>query len=147
MALYNEIFKHFYHKIWSKTCMVFGSFICWQLFNLYSLSKHLYLLLLSYVQLFLAPWNAACQAPLSMRFPRQEYWSGLSFPSPGDLPNPGIEPTSTVSPALQAGSLPVEPPGKPHMALKCTKRISVFNYITSSIVQKYRLTSSKKASI
>ena len=52
----------------------------------------------------------AHQAPLSMGFPRQEYWSGLTFPSPGDLPDPGIEPGS---PALQADSLPFEPPGKP----------------------------------
>ena len=51
-----------------------------------------------------------CQAPLSMGFPRQEYWSGLLFPSPGDLPHPGIEPES---PTLQADSFPSEPPGKP----------------------------------
>ena len=48
------------------------------------------------------PWTVACQAPLPMGFFRQEYWSGLPFPSPGDLPNPGIEPTSLTSPA-QAG--------------------------------------------
>ena len=52
-------------------------------------------------------WNVACQAPLCMEFSRQEYWSGLSFPHPGDLPNPGIEPGS---PPLQATSLPSEPP-------------------------------------
>ena len=51
----------------------------------------------------------ARQAPLSMKFSRQEYWSGLPFPSPGDLPDPGMEPGS---PALQADSLPSEPPGK-----------------------------------
>ena len=56
------------------------------------------------------PWTVACQAPPSMGFSRQEYWSGLPFPSPGDLPNPGIKPRS---PALQADSLPSEPPGKP----------------------------------
>ena len=55
------------------------------------------------------PWTVARKALLSMGFFRQEYWSGLSFPSPGDLPNPGIEPRS---PALQAGALPSEPPGK-----------------------------------
>ena len=55
-------------------------------------------------------WTVACQAPLSMGFPRQKYWSGLPCPSPGDLPNPGIEPRS---PALQADSLPSEPTGKP----------------------------------
>ena len=67
------------------------------------------LMLLSHVQLCVTPWTVACQAPLSMEFSRQEYRSGLSFPSPGDLPNPGIEPWS---PALQADSLPCEPPGK-----------------------------------
>ena len=56
-------------------------------------------------------WTVAQQAPLSMGFSRKEYWSGLPFPSPGDLPDPGIKPRS---PALQADSLPSEPPGKPH---------------------------------
>ena len=54
--------------------------------------------------------HVAHQAPLSMEFSRQEYWSGLQFPSPGDLPNPGIEPSF---PTLQADSLLTEPPGKP----------------------------------
>ena len=58
----------------------------------------------------MTPWTVACQMPMSMEFFRQEYWSGLPFPSPGELPNPGIEPGS---PALQAGSLWSEPPGKP----------------------------------
>ena len=65
---------------------------------------------LSRVQLFATPWTVARQAPLSMGFSRQEYWSGLPFPSPGDLPNPGIEPES---PALQVDALSSEPPGKP----------------------------------
>ena len=52
------------------------------------------------------------QAPLSVGFPRPEYWSGLPFPSPGDLPHPGIKPVSPVSPALQADSSPTEPPRK-----------------------------------
>ena len=65
---------------------------------------------LSHVQLFVIPWAVACKAPLSMGFSRQEHWSGLPFPSPGDLPEPEIEPRS---PALQADSLPSEPPGKP----------------------------------
>ena len=64
----------------------------------------------SRVLLFATPWTAARQAPLSMGFSRQEYWSGLPFSSPGDLPYPGIEPGS---PVLQADSLPSEPPGKP----------------------------------
>ena len=59
--------------------------------------------LLSRVRLFVTPWTAAYQAPPSMRFSRQECWSGLPFPSPGDLPDPGIEPGS---PALQADVLP-----------------------------------------
>ena len=62
---------------------------------------------LSCVQLFATAWTVAYQAPLSMEFSRQEYWSGLPFPSPGDLPDPGTE---TRSPALQADTLPSEPP-------------------------------------
>ena len=61
--------------------------------------------MLSHVRLFVASWNVACQAPLPMEFFRQEYWSRLSFPSPGDLPIPGIKPTSLVSPALAGGFL------------------------------------------
>ena len=64
---------------------------------------------LSHVQLFATPWTVAYQAPPSMGFSRQEYWSGLPFPSPGDLPGPGIEPGS---PTLQADFLSFEPPGK-----------------------------------
>ena len=64
--------------------------------------------MLSHVQLFVTPWTIARQAPLSMGFSRQEYWNGLPFLTPGDLPNPGIESTSLVSPAFQA-SLPCEP--------------------------------------
>ena len=58
------------------------------------------------------PWTVARQALLSVGFFRQEYWSGLPCPPPGDLPNPGIEPMSPVSHALQEDSLPTEPPGK-----------------------------------
>ena len=58
----------------------------------------------------MTPWTVACQAPLSMGFPRQEYCSGLPFPSPGDLPNSVTELKSAV---LQADSLPAEAPGKP----------------------------------
>ena len=66
------------------------------------------------------PWTAACQAPLSMGFSRQEYCSGLPFPSPGDLPDPGIEPGS---PALQADSLLTELQGKPHVNLSSIIRV------------------------
>ena len=65
---------------------------------------------LSHVWLFVNPWTVAGQAPLSMKFSRQEYWSGLPFPSLRDLPDPGIE---LRSPALQGDSLLSEPPEKP----------------------------------
>ena len=64
---------------------------------------------LSRVRLFATPWTVAYQGPQSMEFSRQEYWSGLPFPSPGDLPDPEIKPGS---PTLQADALPSEPPGK-----------------------------------
>ena len=68
--------------------------------------------LLSPVQLFATPWTVAYQAPPSMGFSRQEYWSGLPFPSPGDLPHLGIE---SESPTLQTDTLPSEPRGKSHV--------------------------------
>ena len=64
----------------------------------------------SHVRLFVTPWTVTCQAPLSMEFSRPGYWNGLPFPSPGDLPNPGIKPMSRT---LQVDSLPAEPQGKP----------------------------------
>ena len=70
--------------------------------------------LLSRVRLFAVPWTAAYQAPPSMEFSMQEYWSGLPFPSPGDLPDPGIK---LRSPALRADALTSEPPGKPPQTL------------------------------
>ena len=73
----------------------------------------------SHVQLFATPWAVACQAPLSMGFPRQEYWSGLPFPFPGDLSDPGMEPPS---PALAGGFFTTKPPGEPFTC------ISSFNY-------------------
>ena len=60
---------------------------------------------------FVTPWTLALQAPLSMEFSRQEYWSGLPFPSPGDLPDPGMKPRSST---FQADSLPSEPMEKPN---------------------------------
>ena len=65
---------------------------------------------LSHVWLFVTSWTVARQAPRSIGFSRQEYWSGLPFPPPGDLPNPGIK---SRPPVLQVDSLPSEPPGKP----------------------------------
>ena len=76
---------------------------------------------LSHVQLFAAPWTVAYQAPPSMRFSRQEYWSGLPLPSPGDLPDPGIKPRS---PALQADALRSEPPGQ--SKVKLLSRVRLF---------------------
>ena len=63
---------------------------------------------LSHIWLFATPWAAARQAPMSIGFPRQEHWSELSFPPPGDLPDPG----SLVAPALACGFFTTEPPGK-----------------------------------
>ena len=72
--------------------------------------KCLVLVSLSHVWLFATPWTIARQTPLSMEFTRQEYWSGLSFSSLGELPNPGVKPVSTT---FQEDSLAFEPPGKP----------------------------------
>ena len=84
--------------------------------------------LLSPVRLFATPQTVAHQAPLSMAFPRQEYWNGLPFPSPEDLPNPWIKPGS---PTLQAYSSLFEPPRKPHISLTSPKLdcSSVFCYL------------------
>ena len=78
----------------------------------YNFRKKKSVKLLSCVRLFVTPWTAARQVPLSMGFSRQEYWSRLPFPSPGDLPDPGIEPRS---PALWADALTSEPSGKPSL--------------------------------
>ena len=72
----------------------------------------------SHVQLFATLWTIACQAPLSMGFSRQEYWSGLPLPSPGDLPNPGTEPMSLT---LADRFFVTEPPGKPEFTLNILK--------------------------
>ena len=68
---------------------------------------------LSHVQLFVTPWTVTCQAPLSMEFSRQECWSGLPFPSPGDLPDTGIETVSSCVSTLTSGFFTTAPPGKP----------------------------------
>ena len=77
---------------------------------------------LSRVQLLATSWTIAYQAPPSLGFSRQEYWSGLPFPSPGDLPNPGIEPRSPVS---QADAVPPEPPGKLIIKTEYKKKNSI----------------------
>ena len=77
----------------------------------------------SVVSDFATPWTVACQTPLSMEFSRQEYWSGLAFPSPGDLPDPGTERRSFT---LKADSLLSEPPGKPRVELVSSKWMEWF---------------------
>ena len=79
----------------------------------------------SCVRLFATPWTVAYQAPPSMGFSRPECWSGLPFPSPGDLPDPGFEPRS---PALQADALPCEPSGKLKIRLNNAKNILLARY-------------------
>ena len=79
--------------------------------------------------LFSTAWTVTHQAPLSMRFPRQEYWCELPFPSPGNLPDPGIEP---VSPALTGGFFTTEPPGKP-LALSMSQLMSHLFLASASI--------------
>ena len=64
------------------------------------------------------PWNVACQAPLSMEFSRQEYWCGLPFPPPGDLPDPGIEPKPPAAPALAGRFFTTEPSGNPKLTIQ-----------------------------
>ena len=79
--------------------------------------------LLSRVQLFVTPWTVPRQAPLSIGFSRQEYWSGLPFPPPGDPPNTGIELLSPPSPALWVDSLPTEISGKPSSGFRWQSRV------------------------
>ena len=74
---------------------------------------------LSHVCLFVGPWIIVCQAPLSMGFSKQEYWSGFPLPPPGDLPDPGIEPVPPVAPALLGRFFTTEPPGKPNITTIC----------------------------
>ena len=74
--------------------------------------RHVCVRSLSCVQLFATSWTVARQSPLAMEFSRQEYWSKLPFPTPSDLPIPGIEPASPVSPALAGGFFTTVPPGK-----------------------------------
>ena len=89
---------------------------------------------LSRVQLSVTVWTVAYQAPPSRGFSRQENWSGLPFPSPGDLPNPGIEPRS---PSLEADILTSEPPGKQSnwdLNLKWMVKFALLNLITINII-------------
>ena len=108
----------------------------------------------SHVRLFVTLWTVACQAPLSMEFSRQEYWSGLPCASPGDLPNPGTELGPPASNTLKANSLSAEPPGNPHKIYKnqciflnsknnvCGKTHSTF-YLVTNAEQVYNLSVKK----
>ena len=96
--------------------------------------------LLSRVRLFATPWTVAYQAPLSIEFSRQGYWSGLPFPSPGDLPNPGIKPRS---PALQADALLSDLLGKHDMLIK--KSMTYREVISSIIMLTLSIVSSPHA--
>ena len=110
-------------QFWNGLMWKLGTFKCF--YSLLLFSKYLYILtfyticfesvlVLSHVRLFVISWNVAHQAPRSIGFPRQEYWSGLPFPAPEDLSHPEIEPTS---PALAGGFSTTEPPGKPPTSL------------------------------
>ena len=79
----------------------------------------------SRIRLFVTLWTVARRAPLSMGFSRQENWSGLPFPSPGDLPGPEIEPVSPATPALQVDSLPLRPQGSPNDEVEGTLKIII----------------------
>ena len=81
--------------------------------------------MLSRVQLFVTLWTAAHQGPLSMGFSRQEYWSGLPCPAPGDLPDPGINPVSPTSPALLGGIFTTSALGKPGALELCGKEYTI----------------------
>ena len=97
--------------------------LCFNLYFLLLLQRLSKCQLLSRVQLFATPWTITCQAPLSMRLSRQEDWSGLPCPSPGDLPDPGIEPRSPTS---QANSLPLSHQGNSFCLLVVTFLMNCF---------------------
>ena len=102
-------------RIYSLNFAVYDTAVLPIVIVLYITSFIVAVCVLSRVGLFATPQTVAHQAPLSMGFPRQEYWSGLPFPPPGDSPDPGNGPTSLVSPALAAVFFTTVPPGKSHV--------------------------------
>ena len=89
---------------------------------------------LSHVQLFVTPWTVAHQAPLTMEFSKQKYWSGLPFPTPGNLPDPGIEPTSLASPELVGRFFTTAPPAlEPAHVLSPGTKLKV--WVITGIIQ------------
>ena len=99
--------------------------ICTSVVLLYCAPNHF-----SHVQLFATSWSVVCQAPLNMEFSRQEYWSGLPFPSPGDLPDPEIKVASLTSPALAGEFFTIRATWEAQWALRGTLN-SVLNLILS----------------
>ena len=94
----------------------------------------------SHVQLFASPQSVAHQASVSMEFSRQEYQSGLTFLPPGDLPDPGIEPMSRVSPALAGGFFTIVPPGKPLCLFLPCEQVHQYNFSRFCIyMHQYRM--------
>ena len=95
----------------------------------------------SHLQLFGTPWTVACQAPPSMGFPRQGYWSGLPFPPPGGLPDPGIEAASTQAPALAGRFFTPEPPGKlsswPRSSIRQETNLPLSHSLTCSFMDLF----------
>ena len=81
---------------------------------------------LNCVQLFVTPWTVARQAPLSMGFSRQDYWTGLPFPPPGDLSDPGMELSSLAFSALVGRFFITEPPGKPRYIVEIEKQMNSY---------------------
>ena len=79
---------------------------------------------------FAIPWAVAPHAPLSMGFPRQEYWDGWPFPSPGDLPDPGVEP---ASPVLAGGFFSAEPSGKPYLVITLEFKTCILDLLGSTL--------------
>ena len=103
--------------------------------------QDVYVCSLSHVQDFATPWTVACQAPLSMEFSRQEYWSGLPFLPPGHPADPGIELESPESPTLAGGFFTTVPLGSPHLGYRCKKKKKKWKVILSSnLLSIYRLT-------
>ena len=106
----------FYYSWKKRALIIIIGFLCLLIMLMYW-DGDLCCVLSCSVQLFVTPWTVTHQAPLSMGFPRQEYCSGLLFPSLGDLPNPGIEPTS---PTMAGRCFTSEPPGDPKYPLTKT---------------------------
>ena len=103
---------------------------CQRMFN------GVYARLFSHVWIFVTPWTVASQAPLSVGFSRQEYWTGLPFSTPGDLPDSGIKPTSLASPAWQADALQLAQTRKPEKAQRSNYHTIALISLASMVMLK-----------